>query len=252
LFFSNLAFAQVVPEKIDASVSKDYEQINKLAEEAFKNIPVAPDYVKEMTVDPKHDKVQEFYKNIEEGKLKYGKKYYLSKNNKNEKIYLDNTSYYRMFPKETLAFSKEGKLIGYSIFSNKGYPSTEYKFSIKNYQLEYIYINKNKNKDYKYTSTGKFITEADFGPYMLELRNRIKKNWHPPQKEKSIEVKIIFKVLRDGNLVSTTITKSSEDKEADEAALNAIKLSAPFNPLPAEFNENSVDIEFVFGYSIVK
>jgi outer membrane biosynthesis protein TonB len=37
---------------------------------------------------------------------------------------------------------------------------------------------------------------------------------------------------------------------ADNAALNAVKLAAPFRPLPPEYKGQNIDIQFTFDYNV--
>ena len=94
------------------------------------------------------------------------------------------------------------------------------------------------------------IREPDFGPYMRELQRRIKMNWDPPKGNESKRVVLLFKIAKDGRLLSCSIYKSSGLKSADDAALNAVKLTAPFKPLPAEYKGQSIDIQFTFDYNV--
>ena len=94
------------------------------------------------------------------------------------------------------------------------------------------------------------IREPDFGPYMRDLQQRIKRNWDPPKGEESRRVVLLFTIARDGRLLGVSVSKSSGLQSADRAALNAVKLTAPFRPLPAEYRENSVDIQFTFDYNV--
>ena len=94
------------------------------------------------------------------------------------------------------------------------------------------------------------IKEPDFGPYMRDLQQRIKRNWEPPKGEESRRVVILFTIARDGRLMSKRITKSSGLAAADKAAMSAVELSAPFKPLPADYKESSVDIQFTFDYNV--
>lgn len=95
------------------------------------------------------------------------------------------------------------------------------------------------------------IKEPDFGPYMKELQRRIKMNWDPPKGNESKRVILLFKISKDGRLLSVNVHKSSGLPEADNAAINAVKLTAPFKPLPPEFKGNSVDIQFTFDYNVL-
>ena len=95
------------------------------------------------------------------------------------------------------------------------------------------------------------IKEPDFGPYMKELQRLIKMNWDPPKGNESKRVILLFTISRDGRLMSVKVHRSSGLQAADNAALNAVKLTAPFRPLPPEFKGNSVDIQFTFDYNVL-
>ncbi len=94
------------------------------------------------------------------------------------------------------------------------------------------------------------IREPDFGPYMRELQRRIKMNWDPPKGNESKRVVLLFKIAKDGRLLSCSVFKSSGLQNADNAALNAVKLAAPFRPLPPEYKGSSIDIQFTFDYNV--
>lgn len=94
------------------------------------------------------------------------------------------------------------------------------------------------------------IAAPDFGPYMRDLQRRIKMNWDPPKGNESKRVVLMFKIAKDGRLLSCTVHKSSGLPAADNAAINAVKLTAPFKPLPANFSGPSVDIQFTFDYNV--
>lgn len=94
------------------------------------------------------------------------------------------------------------------------------------------------------------IAAPDFGPYMRDLQRRIKMNWDPPKGNESKRVVLLFKIARDGRLLSCTVHKSSGLQAADRAAINAVHATAPFRPLPANFKGPSVDIQFTFDYNV--
>lgn len=95
------------------------------------------------------------------------------------------------------------------------------------------------------------IKSPDWGPYMRELERRIKRNWNPPKGDASKRVVVLFKIGRDGRLLSIKVGKSSGSVANDDAAKAAIELTAPFKPLPPEFKGNSIDIEFTFDYNVL-
>ncbi len=94
------------------------------------------------------------------------------------------------------------------------------------------------------------IKEPDFGPYMRELQRRIKMNWDPPKGNESKRVVLLFKIAKDGRLLSCSVFKSSGLQNADKAAINAVHLAAPFRPLPPEYKGQSIDIQFTFDYNV--
>lgn len=94
------------------------------------------------------------------------------------------------------------------------------------------------------------IKEPDFGPWMRELQSRIKRNWSPPRGNESKRVVLMFTVGRDGQLLNIKTIKSSGVEVADRAAHAAIELTAPFKPLPPEYRESSIDIQFTFDYNV--
>lgn len=96
-------------------------------------------------------------------------------------------------------------------------------------------------------NTGK---EPNFTPYMETLQKKIKGNWNPPKLSKSKRVKLIFKVSKDGKLLNAKILQSSNDKSTDSAAIDALKKSSPFEPLPKNFTGKSINIEFTFDYNV--
>lgn len=94
------------------------------------------------------------------------------------------------------------------------------------------------------------VREPDFGPYMRDLQRRIKRNWEPPRGNESKRVVLLFKISRDGRLLGLSVQKSSGNSETDRAALEAVKYTAPFRPLPPEFKGNDIDIQFTFDYNV--
>ena len=94
------------------------------------------------------------------------------------------------------------------------------------------------------------LREPDFGPYMRELQRRIKMNWDPPKGNESKTVVLLFKIARDGRLLSSRVSRSSGLPTADRAALKAVELTAPFRPLPADYKGQSIDIQFTFDYRV--
>lgn len=95
------------------------------------------------------------------------------------------------------------------------------------------------------------IRQPNWGPYMRDLEARIKRNWNPPKGDQSKRVVLLFKIGRDGRLLSIQTVKSSGQPLSDTAAKTAVELTAPFKPLPPEFKGSSIDIEFTFDYNVL-
>lgn len=96
------------------------------------------------------------------------------------------------------------------------------------------------------------LPDPDYGAYMSELQRRIKRNWRPPKAQEDKRVKVYFRIARDGRLLSLKIAHSSGYREADQAALAAVRLSAPFRPLPPGERKPDLPIEFTFDYNVYR
>lgn len=102
----------------------------------------------------------------------------------------------------------------------------------------------------QYSEIGDNPSEADFAPYMRELQRRIKSNWHPPVNYDSKRASVFMKIDKAGNLVACSIYQSSGYKNVDKSVLDAVYKTAPFRPLPDEYNGKTVDIIFTFDYYV--
>ncbi len=94
------------------------------------------------------------------------------------------------------------------------------------------------------------LPDPDYGSYMAELQRRIKRNWRPPRAQEDKRVVALFRIARDGRLLSLSIKVSSGYVEADAAAKAAVRLSSPFRPLPPGHREKDLPIEFTFDYNV--
>lgn len=102
----------------------------------------------------------------------------------------------------------------------------------------------------QYSEIGDNPSEVDFAPYMRELQRRIKSNWHPPVNYDSKRASVFMKIDKAGNLVACSIYQSSGYKNVDKSVLDAVYKTAPFRPLPEEYNGKTVDIIFTFDYYV--
>jgi len=90
----------------------------------------------------------------------------------------------------------------------------------------------------------------DFSTYMKTMQKDIKKNWNPPKGNTSRKVVLLFKIAKDGSLKSYSVYQSSGNKDSDDAAIEALKATAPFSPLPKEYTKDDIDIQFTFDYNV--
>jgi len=95
----------------------------------------------------------------------------------------------------------------------------------------------------------KSFCTADWASYLKNLEAGIKENWYPPESEKSYSVVLLFKIGKNGELLSYKVQKGA-NKKANEAAIKALKNTAPFEYLPEEPEKGFVPVEFTFDYNV--
>lgn len=113
----------------------------------------------------------------------------------------------------------------------------------------------NNSQTYSETHDTNSMSSAntvDFKPYMREMQRKIRMNWRPSSTNETQKILLLFKIAKDGNLLSVKVLKSSGVASADETAINAVKLAAPFEPLPADFKGEDINIQFTFDYNAFK
>jgi len=95
---------------------------------------------------------------------------------------------------------------------------------------------------------------VDFGPYLARIVYMVRENWYAliPESARLGErgrVAWDFDIQKDGALVGPDLAASSGAEPLDHAAQAAIRASAPFPPLPAEFPGNHLRLRFIFLYN---
>jgi len=93
--------------------------------------------------------------------------------------------------------------------------------------------------------------DVDWGPYLARLQRRVEQNWIPGQTGSSLRTVVIFSIGRNGDLRNIRLGRSSGNQLTDDAALNAIQRSAPFEPLPSGYEGESVQINFTFDINVL-
>lgn len=93
------------------------------------------------------------------------------------------------------------------------------------------------------------LRDIEWKSYISEVQYWIKKHWAPQRDSESRSTKVVFYVLRDGNIEDLKISKSSGVASVDQEALKTVQNSVPFLPLP-EGVSNRIGIEFSFDYNV--
>lgn len=93
-------------------------------------------------------------------------------------------------------------------------------------------------------------SEFNYPEYLIDLRDKIEKNWRPPTINTSLKTRVYFKLARDGNIIRTFVETPTGNITFDMAAMNAVTKSIPFPPLPDEFTGNEIGIHFDFIYEL--
>jgi TonB family protein len=95
------------------------------------------------------------------------------------------------------------------------------------------------------------IVRYDFTPWANEVMIRVQKNWSLGQDAFAGfigEVGVTVMMSKSGELLAVEIGESSKIDLLDQAAVKAIRLSAPFPPLPPDFPNSSLEMYLVFQY----
>lgn len=95
--------------------------------------------------------------------------------------------------------------------------------------------------------------EVDFGPYMTYVQKRVKSFWKAPKDEISRKITVLWEIHGDGHISQLRLAPHENDLlpnlAAERAALEAVRLSSPFRPLP-NGAPKSVSIQFSFDYNV--
>lgn len=92
----------------------------------------------------------------------------------------------------------------------------------------------------------------DFSEYMQNVREKLQKNWVTPDFLEEGRIRLLFKIDRQGNVISGDILESSGNLIYDESAVNAIHKSEPFGEFPASSTRETITVNYTFETSLVK
>ena len=89
--------------------------------------------------------------------------------------------------------------------------------------------------------------------YLQIIRDRISSNWFTalvdPGVEGTLQTAVYFRIFRDGTISNVEVRESSNVRTFDSSAVRAIMNSAPFPPLPADYDEKYLGIILIFEHS---
>ena len=99
--------------------------------------------------------------------------------------------------------------------------------------------------------------DVDFRDYMAHVCGGVKRNWWavmPKSAQLGDKGRVVvrFQIQKDGTLrIKEPMVEASSNKELlDKAAVNAIRLSAPFQHLPEAFRGPYIELRFIFVYNL--
>jgi TonB family protein len=92
---------------------------------------------------------------------------------------------------------------------------------------------------------------VEFGPWIRRFVAQVKRNWFVPMAAMSLKghVVITFNVHRNGALTDLTVVGPSNVEAFNHAAFNALVLSNPTQPLPAEYPDDKAFFTVTFFYN---
>jgi hypothetical protein len=96
---------------------------------------------------------------------------------------------------------------------------------------------------------------ADFGPWLRRFKAQVERNWIVPAgvvSTREHSAVIQFSVLRNGTIVGLQVVQPAALPPLTTAALNALRLSNPTAPLPADYPSDRVLITVTFRYYLVR
>lgn len=92
----------------------------------------------------------------------------------------------------------------------------------------------------------------DFSEYMENVKSQLRKNWSYPDFLENGHVRVLFKLDRNGNVISGDILESSGNPVYDESAVDAIHKSEPFGKFPTNSTRQTITINYSFDSTLVK
>ena len=97
---------------------------------------------------------------------------------------------------------------------------------------------------------------GDFGSryawYVRVVQQKVSENWLKYEVDPGVSdarrVYVTFDIMRDGHPAKVQIEQSSGVPSLDQSAVRALQRIDTFGPLPPDYNESKVSVEFWFDY----
>jgi protein TonB len=108
------------------------------------------------------------------------------------------------------------------------------------------------------TGTGERIVSletqsSEYGPYLAEVKRRIERHWEIPPyaRETGLTGKLVlvFSITADGDVAHLEVTESSGTSVLDDAAVQAVRVAAPYSRFPPQFTFRRLTIVANFRYT---
>ncbi|MEL6787097.1 MAG: TonB family protein, partial [Cyanobacteria bacterium J06607_15] len=96
----------------------------------------------------------------------------------------------------------------------------------------------------------KALNGFDLSQYLAAMERRVKPNWNPSSRRDDRRTVLSFNIQPNGQVTGLRVAQSSGSTEVDRESLEAVKKSAPFPPLPADFPLESLEINFSFNIHV--
>lgn len=94
--------------------------------------------------------------------------------------------------------------------------------------------------------------QQDFSSYMENVQEQLQRNWTPPDFLEEGHTRVLFKLDRNGRVISATIIESSGDEIYDESAFESLRKSEPFGAFPEQSTRETLTVNYSFDTSLVK
>ena len=118
--------------------------------------------------------------------------------------------------------------------------------------LSIMFMNAVFAEEFDYNQTQKRISvQEEFGGYMASVQEKISKTWTPPDLLENGHATAVFKLDKNGNVISSYIKESSGNSVYDESALHSIQKASPYMEFPVNASRDFITVVYSFDSSIV-